>query len=177
MGRAEICRSDGLERRIEELILEAGGRARAVLALMEHAAPEASTAEPSPADADGTRTVLVVRLTSDEARAVEAAHAARGMSRAEWVRAVLRRQISDQRPLSRVDRGYLRKAMGELQALRQELTRMRAAVAHSAQAGRDLDAQLGRLGRFERKLVDVAEAIHRGFLGEDRYWCRLDAAE
>jgi hypothetical protein len=174
VDRTEFCRPGGLEARVEDLILEAGDRKRAVLALLEHAAPEA----PAAAEAEqGSRTVLTVRVTMEEARAIEAAHAARGMSRAEWVRAVLRRQISRQRPLSRVDRGYLSKAAGELRAIRAELARMRAAVAHAAAYGREVDDALAQLGAFERRIVAVADAVHYGFLGEDSYWRELHAED
>jgi hypothetical protein len=169
VGKIEISPEHGLDERIEALIRQAGGRGPAVMALIEHGAPETE-----PAVEPGTRTVVMVRLSLEEAQAVEDAHTAKGMSRAEWLRALIRRQIGGQRPLSRTERGYMRRALGELQTMRRELSRIRATVAAADRTGRDIDAPLRRLAGCERKLVATAKAIHHGFLGEDGYWRRLD---
>jgi predicted HicB family RNase H-like nuclease len=161
--------SDDLAARFDAAAAAQGGRSARLRSLIA----QAGGAGPAPARApailrNGAR--LMVRLAPTDARFVDAAAAAMGLSRAGWVAALVRRRAHGRPQFGRTDELMLRALQGELRRIGVNVNQIARALNTAVMEGRVLDLELQSLADLGRELRGHMAGLREAFEGNLAYW-------
>lgn len=157
-----------------------GGRSKVIRELMQQAlaredmAPMAAT--PAPSKTNGNWEGILVRLTPAEYPALDAAAAQMGMSRGQWIAALVRRGLGSGRQFNPADRKRIASISQDLRKIEWRLGRAGDGLQEAARLGRPLDCALARLIEMEAEVVRLSHALHQAYLGNDAYWDDLSSS-
>jgi hypothetical protein len=164
--------SDSLADRFDAVARSAGGRSTALRALIEKASSGAGDLEPVvPEIADAKRRVEV-RLGEAELVAIDAAAAARGMKRGEWIATLVRTRAVAHFPPPRDVANGLVDAWRQLKRIGINLNQAVHAVNSARMEGSrlELDREAARIEAFRDEIDAQILAIRAALKGERAYW-------
>lgn len=125
---------------------------------------------PPPSDTDIVvppvrHNLVELPLTEPEAHALDAACAARGMSRSKWIHALIRCRLGARNAFSKDDRVILRHTAKALRGLETEIGRLRLECKLDTSCGSDT-----RLKAVEASLTSLTAVIRMAVDGSELYW-------
>ncbi len=111
-----------------------------------------------------------VRLDEADLERLDEEAAKVGMTRGQWIEALVRRRLHGQRQLNPEDRARLSHINIELRTLRQRAELVLATARRRLNDGDDAELTIQRIAELERGVRRIGQAVRAGFEGSDAYW-------
>ncbi len=172
--------SQRLLTRLDRLAMDHGGRAKLLHAIVVQylwtqrrryppRAPRPAPAKPSKAPELRLDDQDLVRLDEECAKL--------GMTRAQWIEALIRRRLHGSRQLNPRDRARLSKLNIQMRILREKAQLALASAQRQVRGGSDAERIIAQMAQLEVAVRQVGQAVRAGFEGSDEYWdANMDVA-
>ncbi|KRB42563.1 hypothetical protein [Phenylobacterium sp. Root700] len=155
--------------RLDEAALGPTGRSRLVRKMLERRLTHGPLIEPSKDHPSGS-VQIHVRFGKDDTGAISQAARAAGMTRTEWIVAVVRAQLARRPQFARPDRILIVEAHRDLHRIRVLLTRLvENEVARGDVAG-SLASDGGAVSVLADEVGQNMQALRQAFEGNFSYW-------
>lgn len=163
--------SDELAAAFDAYAAARGGRTKVLRELITTALRDAdirvTPQRPLPTVEDGNSVGLLVRFTREDYARLDVVAGELGMTRAQWVRALVRKRLHARPQPPPWDRTRLK----HLDAASRDLAgRIRRTLAWVETFGTPRSDIHDKLAGIERSLLQIAEGIRSAFQGDDDYW-------
>jgi uncharacterized protein (DUF1778 family) len=169
MDRITLRLPPDLTRRFDAAAATQGGRSRLLRRLMEAAAqaplPAAESAPPKAATGK-----LTLRLPASDLAALAAEADALGLSRTQWVVALIRRRLHGRPQLSRPEAIAFIGVQRELRRIGVNLNQIARALNTAVLEGSVLDLEMAQLEAFQAEIAAHLHGLHDAFTGNLTYW-------
>lgn len=168
--------------RIDDAFVEAfdayaasrGGRSKVIRDLMAAALAEDGVTLPTPpikpSRSDSAGGGILIKLDPADYPILDQHAHSTGMSRGQWIVALVRRRLRGARQYNAVDRKRLATIFQDMRKIEGHLGRAGQAIRENVELGRPLDRPLASLTQLESRIVRMGYALHAAYLGNDRYW-------
>lgn len=174
MGQFGFRIDDALAEAFDAYAASRGGRSKVIRDLMSAALAQDGVTLPTPpikaSRTEGNWQGILVKLDPAEYAVLDQHARPTGMSRGQWIVALVRRRLKGARQYNAVDRKRLATIFQDMRKIEGHLGRASQAVRESVELGRPLERPLALLTQFESRIVRMGHALHAAFLGNDRYW-------
>lgn len=169
MDRFTVRLPPDLARRFDLAANACGGRSRLLRRLIEASAAEGEPrAGPEPVAPLAGK--LTLRLGVADLAAVEAEAAKAGLSRTQWVVALVRRRLYAQPQLSPPDAAAFIEVQRDLRRIGVNLNQIARTVNATVPGGRAPDLELARIDAFAEEVRGGLSGLRRAFEGNLDYW-------
>lgn len=146
-----------------------GGRSASLRRVISEACM--ADAAPLPAVSSAPRsTKLTVRLAAADARGLDAAAAAMGLSRNGWAAAVIRRRLVGRPTFRRSEELTLLAIQAEVHRIGVNVNQIARALNTAVLEGKVLDLEMVALADLRTELRAHLRALHEAFEGNLAYW-------
>ncbi len=113
---------------------------------------------------------LSIRLESRDLVRLDEESLGAGLSRAQWVLALVRHRLHGRRRFNRYDRVRLGAILGQLRRIEENTARMGRAFGRSDRPARLLEARLDECTMLRSQVAELACALREALAGNDQYW-------
>lgn len=169
MDRITLRLPPDLTRRFDAAAATQGGRSRLLRRLMEAAArAPLPAAEPAPPKAAMGK--LTLRLPASDLAALAAEADALGLSRTQWVVALIRRRLYGRPQLSRPEAIAFVDVQRDLRRIGVNVNQIARALNVAVLEGSVLDLELAQLGAFQAEIAAHLDGLRDAFAGNLAYW-------
>lgn len=174
MGQFGFRVDDALAEAFDAYAASRGGRSKVIRDLMSAALEQDGVTLPPPpikaSRTEGDWQGILVKLDPAEHAILDQHIRSTGMSRGQWIVALVRRRLKGARQYNAVDRKRLATIFQDMRKIEGHLGRASEAVRESVELGRPLERTLALLTQLESRIVQMGHALRAAFLGNDRYW-------
>lgn len=155
--------------RFDAAAASCGGRSRLLRRLIE---ASVGSIGPSPIGMSTERLTgkMTLRLGAADLAAVEAAAAAAGLSRTQWVAALVRRRLFARPQFSPPEAVAFIEVQRDLRRIGVNVNQVARAMNTAVLEGRVLDLELAQVGAFAQEVRDHLSGLRRAFEGNLDYW-------
>lgn len=163
--------SDDLAARFDAVAASVGGRSKALRAMIERVSGASQTSQPQLAIRSRGSNRVTVRLSDDELSQLDEAAAKRGVTRSDWVAAVVRSRL----PLAvppLYNRHKLTDIRRELRSIGRNVNQA-VHVLHSANmdgSRLDLTREAARVAAMQASVAEQIAAVGEAIKGDLAYW-------
>lgn len=171
---------DAVAQRFDAKASASGGRSaflrRLILAALEEGASTEMAAVVTPRPARATRRVEI-RLADQEIAALDAAAAALGLKRTDWVTTLVRQRLGVKGGLPREERAAVAQAWRELNRIGINLNQATRALNASVmvESGLDVAREAARVASFRAEIGAALAGLGAALKGDLAYWDAVDA--
>jgi len=169
MDRFTVRLPPDLALRFDAAASVCGGRSRLLRRLIEASAVDGEP-RAGPAPAEPLAGKLTLRLGAADLTAVEAAAVAVGLSRTQWVVALVRRRLHAQPQLSPPEAAAFIEIQRDLRRIGVNLNQIARTVNATVPGGRAPDLELARIFAFAEEVRGGLSGLRRAFEGNLDYW-------
>lgn len=169
MDRFTVRLPPDLARRFDAAASACGGRSRLLRRLIEASAADGNS-RTGPAPAEPLTEKLTLRLGAADLAAVEAEAARIGLSRTQWVAALVRRRLHARPQLSPPEAVALIEIQRDLRRIGVNLNQIARTVNATVPGGRAPDPDLVRVLAFAEGVRGGLAGLRRAFEGNLDYW-------
>ena len=169
MDRLTVRLSPDLVRRFDAAAAGQGGRSRLLRRLIEGAA-RASLPEAEGPPSNPSSTKLTVRLGVEDLALLEASAAAVGLSRTQWVVALIRRRLHGRPQLPPPDAVAFIGVQRELRRIGVNVNQIARALNTAVLEGQVLDLEILQLEAFAGDIRGHLSGLQAAFRGNLDYW-------
>jgi len=147
-----------------------GGRSPALRHLIRQASAPDATACDALGPLGRRPVQLTVRLTSADARGLDAAAAEVGLARATWAAALIRRRLAGRPTFRRSDELSLIATLSELRRIAVSVSQIARGLNTAGIENRARDAELARLDDLRAEIRGHMAGLYDAFEGNLAYW-------
>ncbi len=169
MDRFTVRLPPDLARRFDAAANACGGRSRLLRRLIEDSAVDGDPRS-RPAPTEPLTGKLTLRLGAADLAAVEAAAAAVGLSRTQWVVSLVRRRLHGRPQLSPPEAVAFIEVQRDLRRIGVNLNQVARAVNAAGPGGRAHLPELARILALAGEVRDGLSGLRRAFEGNLDYW-------
>lgn len=169
MDRFTVRLPPDLARRFDAAASVCGGRSRLLRRLIETSAADGEP-RAGPASAEPLTGKLTLRLGGEDLAAVEAEAARVGLSRTQWVVALVRRRLYAQPQLSPSEAAAFIEVQRDLRRIGVNLNQIARTVNATVPGGRAPNLELVQVLAFAGEVRDGLSGLRRAFEGNLDYW-------
>lgn len=169
MDRITLRLPPDLARRFDAAAASQGGRSRLLRRLMETAA-QASVPEAEARPSGPLSTKLTLRLAEADVALLVAEAAASGLSRNQWVVALIRRRLHHRPQFRPSEQVALIEVRRELRRIGVNINQIARALNTAVMEGAVLDLELAQLAVFQAEIDGWVQALGDVFRGNLDYW-------
>ena len=173
MGQFGFRIDDALVEAFDVYAASRGGRSKVIRGLMAEALAQDGVTLPAPptkaSPANGNWEGIQVKLDPADYAILDQHAGSAGMTRGQWIVALVRRRLKGHRQYNAIDRKRLAMIFQDMRKIEGHLGRAGQAVRESVEIGRPLGPHLALLTQLESRIVRMGHALHAAFLGNDRY--------